>query len=29
MGAKFTMEKDFYKDLLKDKYGITVVIPHK
>lgn len=27
LGTKFTMEKDFYKKVLLDKYGIDVVIP--
>ncbi|HQO08502.1 MAG TPA: aspartate/glutamate racemase family protein [Clostridiales bacterium] len=27
LGTKFTMEKDFYKDVLKEKYGIDVIIP--
>lgn len=26
-GTRFTMEKDFYKDLLKKKYGVDVIIP--
>ncbi|NOQ92694.1 MAG: amino acid racemase [Flavobacteriaceae bacterium] len=28
LGTKFTMEKDFYKDLLKD-YGIETIIPNE
>ncbi len=27
LGTKFTMEKDFYKDVLNDKYDIEVIIP--
>ena len=27
LGTKFTMEKDFYKDYLLDKFGIEVIIP--
>jgi len=27
LGTKFTMEKDFYKDILIKKYGIEVLIP--
>jgi len=27
LGTKFTMEEDFYKKVLKDKYHINVVIP--
>ena len=27
LGTKFTMEKDFYKDILNKKYGIEVLIP--
>jgi len=27
LGTKFTMEKDFYKDLLTNKFGIEVLIP--
>ena len=27
LGTKFTMEKDFYKTLLKDKFGIDTIIP--
>ncbi len=27
LGTKFTMEKDFYKQVLKDKYGIETIIP--
>ncbi len=27
LGTKFTMEKDFYKDILIQKYGIEVLIP--
>lgn len=27
LGTKFTMEKHFYKDRLKEKYGIDVIIP--
>lgn len=29
LGTKFTMEKDFYKDILFKEYGIEVVIPNK
>lgn len=28
LGTKFTMEKDFYKDLLNTNYGIEVLIPN-
>jgi aspartate racemase len=28
LGTKFTMEKDFYKELLTSKYGIEVIIPN-
>lgn len=27
LGTRFTMEQDFYKDRLSDKYGIEVVVP--
>ncbi len=27
LGTKFTMEKDFYKDILQKEYGIEVIIP--
>lgn len=27
LGTKFTMEKDFYKNVLRDQFGIEVVIP--
>jgi aspartate racemase len=27
LGTKFTMEKDFYRQRLKDKYGIEAIIP--
>ena len=27
LGTKFTMEQDFYKKVLKDKFNIDVVIP--
>ncbi len=27
LGTKFTMEKDFYKEFLLDKFGIEVIIP--
>lgn len=27
LGTKFTMEKDFYKDYLKEKFNIEVIIP--
>lgn len=27
LGTKFTMEKDFYKEVLKDGFGIEVIIP--
>lgn len=27
LGTKFTMEKDFYKDYIQNKYGIEVIIP--
>ncbi len=29
LGTKFTMEQDFYKGRLKEKFGIRVVIPHE
>lgn len=29
LGTKYTMELDFYKDILKDQYGIEVLIPSK
>ncbi|MEO1263302.1 MAG: aspartate/glutamate racemase family protein [Bacteroidota bacterium] len=29
LGTRFTMEKDFYKKILLDKYGIDVIIPEK
>jgi aspartate racemase len=29
LGTKFTMEGDFYKKVLKEKYGIDVIIPNK
>ncbi|MDP8163250.1 aspartate/glutamate racemase family protein [Pasteurella skyensis] len=29
LGTKFTMEKDFYKKLLKEKYNINTVIPNE
>lgn len=29
LGTKFTMEGDFYKKVLKEKYGIDVIIPDK
>jgi aspartate racemase len=29
MGTKFTMEGDFYKNRLKEKHNIEVVIPHE
>ncbi len=28
LGTKFTMEKDFYKTILKDKYQIETIIPN-
>ncbi len=28
LGTQFTMEKDFYKKILKEKYGIEVLIPN-
>lgn len=27
LGTKFTMEQDFYRNILKEKYGIEVIIP--
>ncbi|KAJ7158385.1 Asp/Glu/hydantoin racemase [Mycena crocata] len=27
LGTRFTMEKDFYKSRLSDKFGLTVVVP--
>lgn len=29
LGTKFTMEKDFYKEVLTDKFGIEVIIPNE
>lgn len=29
LGTKFTMEKDFYKKVLADKFGIEVIIPNE
>jgi aspartate racemase len=29
LGTKFTMEQDFYKERLRDKYGIAVIIPEE
>ena len=29
LGTRFTMEKDFYKNVLSNKYGIEVIIPEK
>lgn len=29
LGTKFTMEQDFYKKVLKDKFNIDVIIPEK
>ncbi len=29
LGTKFTMEKDFYKEVLREKFGIEVVIPNE
>ncbi|EAR01235.1 aspartate/glutamate racemase family protein [Maribacter sp. HTCC2170] len=29
LGTKYTMELDFYKDILKNQYGIEVMIPSK
>lgn len=29
LGTKFTMESDFYKEILQDKFGITTVIPNE
>lgn len=29
LGTKFTMESDFYKDILQDQFGITTVIPNE
>ena len=29
LGTKFTMEQDFYKKVLKDKFNIDVVIPNE
>lgn len=29
IGTKFTMERDFYKDILTDDFGIEVLIPEK
>jgi len=28
LGTKFTMEKDFYKDMLTNKFGIEILIPN-
>jgi aspartate racemase len=29
LGTKFTMEKDFFKTVLKEKFGIEVIVPYK
>lgn len=29
LGTKFTMEKDFYTKILKDEYGLEILIPEK
>lgn len=29
LGTQFTMEKDFYKSRLEDKYGLEVILPEK
>ena len=29
LGTKFTMEKDFYKKVLRDKYGVDTIIPNE
>ncbi len=29
LGTKFTMEKDFYKDVLKEEFGIDTIIPNQ
>ena len=29
LGTKFTMESDFYKEILQDQFGITTVIPNE
>ena len=29
LGTKFTMEKDFYKEVLREKFSIEVVIPNE
>ena len=29
LGTKFTMEKDFYKEVLNEKFGIEVIIPNE
>jgi len=29
LGTKYTMEQNFYRDILKKKYGLNVVIPNK
>ena len=29
LGTKFTMERDFFKAILKDKYGIEAIIPNE
>ena len=29
LGTKFTMEKDFYREVLNEKFGIEVIIPNK
>ena len=29
LGTRFTMEKDFYKKVLADMFGIEVIIPNK
>ena len=29
LGTKYTMEKDFYKEILNEKFGIEVIIPNE
>jgi aspartate racemase len=29
LGTKYTMELDFYKDILKNQFGIDILIPNK
>ena len=29
LGTKFTMEQDFYKERIREKFGIEVIIPNE